>query len=797
MTPFRVDPTVVLFALACVFILQPAARAQGLAAIAGVVKDTSGGVLPAVSVEASSPTLIEKARTVVSDGAGQYQIVSLPPGTYSILFTLTGFSTVKREGIELTGAFVATVNAEMAVGQVSETVTVSRQSPLVDVQSHVVQTVMTKDIIDAIPTPRVGMSLAALQPGMVVGATGGPGLGQRASLTDQSVGGLVDAATDVSIHGSRPGDMKTMWNGLSVGTQVRFGEQTSTPPNLTAFQEVSIDTSGGDATGQAGGVRLNYTPRDGGNRLKGVSFISAANQSMRASNYTPELRDKGLLAPGDLEKVYDVNPGFGGPIKTDTLWFFFTAHWANAKSFLPGNFPNANAGTSLWTYVPDTTKPQNTSNGQLREETLRLAWQATKTDKFGFYWADKYRCVCLYPAATMSNEAISNTLVFYPFSDQWAEWTAPVTNRLLLEAAIFHHQETWGNLPAPRGLVDPAAVGVLDIAPPPGQTINIYHGVVGPVAFQNHSPNVRSRFALSYITGSHAFKTGFDQSWASQWGYSFSKLPYSYVFAGGVPLQVSLRSDVPDPIFQEARISADGGAFVQDRWTRGRLTLQGGVRLDWFNADLPAQQVGPSLLTPNRNIVFPEFTTLDWKDVTPKIGMAYDLTGDSKTALKVSVGKYVLGQGSIPGGGNNLSTNGPAESLQTTTTRTWNDVNRNFFPDCVLTNPALNGECGAWNNQAFGSAASVASVDDHVRYGWGKRQYQWEFSFSAEREITRGLSVNGGYFRRVYGNFYVTDNLNVSAADYQPYSLTAPTAASIPAAALLPGGGGYPVTGSS
>ena len=804
----------VFLALTCSLITPPTARAQGLAAIGGLAKDASGAVLPGVTAEASSPALIEKTRAAVSDGTGHYQIVSLPTGTYAVTFTLAGFSTVKREGIELTGSFAATVSAEMKVGPVSETITVSGESPLVDVQSHIVQKVMTKDVIDAIPTPRLGVSLAALQPGMVVfngGFAGGAGQSQRASLTDQDVGGQNgDVLTDLSIHGSRPADMKTMWNGLSVATQVRFGESTSSAPSMTAFQEVSIDTSGGDATSQAGGVRLNYTPRDGGNTFKSVSFISGANESMRATNYTDELKAKGLSAPGDLEKVYDINPGFGGPVKKDALWFFFTAHWLNATNFLPGNFPNANAGKpNVWTYAPDTSQPQNTSNGYLREETLRLAWQASARNKFGFYWADKYRCTCLHPGVATSNEAITNSGIFYPFSDQWGEWTAPVTNKLLLEAAIFRHQETWGGVPAPFDLVDPGSVGVFELQPPPGQIINTYHGVVGPVALMSHNPNVRSRFALSYITGSHAVKMGFDQAWASRWNYTFSSLPYSYTFLGGAPFQVNLRSDTfPNPIIQENRVKSDGGAFVQDKWTRGRLTLQGGIRLDWFSAYLPEQHVGPSVLTPNRNITFPEFETLDWKDVTPKIGMAYDLTGDGKTALKVSVGKYVLGQAGV--GGNGLSTNGPAQALQNTTPRAWNDSffgagdprSGNFFPDCDLKNAATNGECGPWISQAFGSTTPVASVDDEVRYGWGKRQYQWELSISAQREIIRGLSVNGGYFRRLYGNFYVTDNLNVGASDYQEYSIMAPTAATqgnglpgIASAALLPGGGGYPLTG--
>jgi hypothetical protein len=774
-----------------------AVQGQTQATIAGVVKDASGAVLPGVTVEAASPALIEKVRSAVTDGAGQYRIVNLPPGTYVVTFTLSGFQTIKREGVDIVGTPTITVNADMRVGQVSETITVTGEAPLVDVQNSSVQSTITKQVIDTVPTPRIGVSLAALIPGMVTfngNGPGGVGQGQRSSLTDQDVGGQNgDVFTDLSIHGSRPGDMKTMWNGQSVATQIRFGESTSSAPSMTAFQEVAIDTSGADATTSGGGVRLNYIPRDGGNTLKGYSFVSYAGQSMRSSNYTPELEAKGLPSVGNLKEVYDVNPGVGGPIMKDRLWFFGTVHFLNAQNYYPGSYPNANAGktdASQWVYVPDTSKGQNFSNGFLREETIRLSWQANAKNKIGFFYADKYRCTCLHPAATTSNEAMTNAFVFDPFNDTWAEWSSPVTNRLLLEASIFRHGETWGNTPAPADLVDPNAVGVFDLAPPPGQIINTYHGVFGNAATPSTNPNYRSRFALSYITGSHTFKTGFDQSWSSVHAYSYTTLPYSYFFLGGRPFMINEYSNTyPDQIDTRSNVKADGGAFVQDVWTHARMTLMGGLRMDWFNSYLPSYTVGPSVLTPNRNITFPQFTTLDWKDITPKVGFAYDLTGDAKTALKVSIGKYVLGQGGAFGNG--LSTLGPAQGLQTTTSRNWSDANGDFVPQCDLLNAAANGECGPWNNAAFGSAVPVASVDPDLRYGWGKRQYNWEVGISLERELSRGLSVYGGYYRRWYGNFYVVDNEAVTSADFDQYSLTVPTSATIAPAALLPDGGGY------
>jgi len=180
--------------------LPAAAYAQ--ASIQGVVKDTSGAVLPGVTVEASSPALLEKSRATVTDGSGQYQIINLLPGTYTVTFTLSGFNVFKREGIELSGSFVATLNADMKVGALAETITVTGQTPLVDVRSAAVQKVVTKEIVDAVPTGRLGINLAALQPGIILGAGGGVGVSNTNSLTSQDVGGTAgDTFTDLSIHG--------------------------------------------------------------------------------------------------------------------------------------------------------------------------------------------------------------------------------------------------------------------------------------------------------------------------------------------------------------------------------------------------------------------------------------------------------------------------------------------------------------------------------------------------------------------------------------------------------------------
>src|SRR4249920_2580297 len=336
-------------ALALLVLVPAAVYAQ--ASVTGVVKDTSGAVLPGVTVEVSSPALIEKTRSTVTDASGLYQIIQLVPGTYTVTFTLTGFSTFKRDGLELSGSFVATVNADMKVGAVAETITVTGETPLVDVQSAAVQKVVSKEVVDAIPTGRLGINLAALTPGIILGAGGGAGATNTNTLTSQDVGGTAgDTFTDLAIHGSKPSEQRQTIGGVSAATIIRFGESLSSSPSFTAMQEMSLDTSGADASLAGGGVRLNYIPRDGGNTYKGLLFFTGANSAMQATNYTTieddpvtSLQARGLRTqPGGVDKIYDFNPGFGGPLKKDKVWWFFTARWTAAKNTVTQNYPNKN-----------------------------------------------------------------------------------------------------------------------------------------------------------------------------------------------------------------------------------------------------------------------------------------------------------------------------------------------------------------------------------------------------------------------------------------------------------------------
>jgi hypothetical protein len=846
-----------LLALTCLSIVPAIAHAQG-ASIAGVVKDTSGAVLPGVTVEASSPVLIEKVRTATTDGSGQYKIIEILPGTYTVTFSLAGFSTVKHDGVEVMGSSTASVNGEMKVGAVSETITVTGETPIVDVQSASVQTVVTKEVIDNIPTGRLGINLAALQPGMILGATSGAGtLSANAnSLSSQDVGGTAgDTFTDLSIHGGKASEQRQTIAGLSAATVIRFGESLSSSPSFTSMQEMSVDSSGGDAVLAGGGVRINYVPRDGGNTFKGIMFFSGANGSMQGSNYTTiaddpvtSLQARGLKTqPGALDKVYDYNPGFGGPILRDKLWFFGTARWTEASNYVTQDYPNKNFvpgvtpsnlfNNTTMTYAPNLSAPLATSvggGGNFKEQTLRLSWQVTPRNKISAYYNNKKRTSRNGATAT-SNEALNDSY-FFPFSDQLVQWSSPVSNRLLLEAGVWHHQETWGSSISSPTLTDPLAIGVTDNNPSPAltpgyvQLINNYHGKVGSDFTPSHNPNTRTNFAASYVTGSHAFKTGMDFGWAERGAWTGSIVPYSYTVSTitpgqlgvPVPTALSLRTDgcqdplarivngslttpatsynaaVNCPTFATGKIDGEGGLYVQDRWTMSRVTLNLGARMDWFYASIPGYHLGPSLITPNRSYDVPTYQSVRQKDITPKIAAAWDVMGDGKTAIKVNISKYVLGESLVAS--NPLIGLSPFNPILTGT-RSWIDNNNNFIPDCDLTNPNAQGPtqtgankqvdtCGAAPALLYANTPNLQpSGDDRARFGWGVRPYSWEFSLSGQHELSKGVSIYGGYFRRWFGNFLVTDDVAHAASDFESFSITPGL---IPGAPASAGGASLP-----
>src|SRR5688500_14609256 len=372
-----------LFLLAFAVILVPAfAHAQ--ATLAGVVQDSSGAVLPGVTVEATSPVLIEKVRTAVTDAAGRYQIVDLRPGSYDVTYTLSGFSVVKKEGVVLAGTATTTVNADLRVGGLQETITVSGDSPTVDLQTTTRQAVMDQEIVSAIPSSRTPFSVGVLIPGVRKGA-----------FTGQDVGGsVVQEVASLEANGGRTSDQRMMVNGVALSSMIAGGWGGGAVPNATGTAEFAIDVSGVDAQAATGGVRINFIPRDGGNRFSGTLVGSFADESFASDNYTgSDVQSIGLSAPNKIKWNGDFNPGFGGPIKRDSVWFFLSARYLFADNYVAGMFHNENANLlDRFDYVRSTRQAVVHQEQQIAQG--RLTWQANPKNKFGMTADFESFCAC-------------------------------------------------------------------------------------------------------------------------------------------------------------------------------------------------------------------------------------------------------------------------------------------------------------------------------------------------------------------------------------------------------------------
>ena len=294
------------------------------------------------------------------------------------------------------------------------------------------------------------------------------------------------------------------------------------------------------------------------------------------------------------------------------------------------------------------------------------------------------------------------------------------------------------------------------------------------------------RATVSYVTGGHQLKAGVADSFGYLESTAYDYSPYAFfINIPGAPPFVRVINEKVSPLFARSNQDYDLGVFVQDRWSLKRATVNLGLRYDSFKGTAPAQVVtGSTPLTPSRaDIPLPETGLVHWHDLTPRLGITYDIGGDGKTAVKVSLNKYVEGQavGSLVGVNAGGAGPHPVSSLVNTTSRTWLDTNGDFVPQCDLTNIAANGECLAVANPGFGSTNTNAlRFDRDAMFGWGKRGYNWEVGAGIQREILPRISVDAGYFRRWYGNFRVTDNIALGPNEFTAYTVTVPASPPLP-----------------
>ena len=758
--------------VAGLFLVPTIAFAQ--ASIVGTVKDASGAVLPGVTVEASSPVLIEKTRSTTTNGVGQYSIDELRPGTYTVTFALSGFSSVKREGIVLTGTFIATVNQDLKVGGVTDAITVSGEPPIVDVTSTRTQEVISGETVNEIPTSRQYSSLAHLIPAI--------------NVQNNDFQGSNPALYSVfQIHGGRRNEGQVLLDGMNAGYQ---GMGVSGyMPSIGNAEEVVFSLSGGLAEATTGGPQMNIVGKQGGNRFSGSFFMSGTGSAFQTTNLKP-----GITATNSLQKLWDVNPSLGGPIVVGKLWFYGTYRYQISRQNVASMWVNKNAGDATkWTYDPDLTK-QAVDDGTWKNSSERITWQMTPRNKLAVWSGIQYHCQhCIgggdgtglgFGASIRSPES-QLTDENHPSLLTQVNWSSPFSNRLLLEAnAQLGPYFWWGQ--RQKNAYDSTMIPVTENGGAvPGITYRAggggnlpSPGWTGHKAFTNIIQG-----SASYITGSHSAKVGFryhhNDAYYPVNFYNDSQL--SYIFQDGVPTSVIAYADANSHQQQQQSMVA---LYAQDRWTMDRLSLQGGLRFEHLGDHFPRQQMGPNLFLPTP-VVFPDQDgPLNQKDLMPRFGASYDLFGNGKTAVKFFLGRYVTTFNTV----DEWLNYSPAGFSQfvASDTRGWTD-NGDYVANCNFRDPNPNGECGP-GNPTFGKQVSPLTVDSDVTQGWNKREYSWDLTASVVHEILPRVSVEVSYIRRTWGNMATTVNRAVTPADFDAFTY------SVPQDSKLPGNGGYTLT---
>jgi len=795
------------FVLAGMCLLWPGTKAwaQQASGIAGVVRDTSGLAMPGVTVEAASPALIEKVRTVTTDGEGRYNIVDLRPGTYTVTFSLEGFSTVRREGITLGTGFTATVNVSMQVGSLSETITVSGAAPVVDTTSMRKQDTLNSNELESLPSGNVGLqTLAYVTPGF--------------AATQADVGGTRDTWSAQGNYTFFHGKAGTRANFDGFRNQYFVNEASGvgyiTDPG--AIQELQIETSGMGAEAGSGSVSLNAIPKSGSNIFSGGIDGYISTGAMQSGNVRSNLNSwaqgnqalisaAGINSAAKVDRIYRLGAQFGGPIKQDRIWFFAAvARWGSTVNqpsayynplqgqaqalnptwglanpagnvgltptlFYPGQpgTPYANVSytdPSLW----NGADPRKAASFDwYRNHAGRITTQLGTKNRFNIYGDLQKSCRCTTGPFTGSNAIESERgWDWYPSGVIQGTWTAPITSRLLLEAGVSWQDANWVNF-AEDGVTQNDR-SILETA------TNFRYGATSLLT----APKARTgrgaqRFTASYVTGTHNVKVGL----TNEQGFNDESRSrnnvvdgLNYDFSNGKPLRLQYYAI---PFTVNVRQNMELGLFAQDQWKIGRLTANIGARYDRVSYGYLASVAEAGPYVPRREA--PELKGVPiYNDFSPRMGAVYDLMGNGRTAIRFSVGRYVgLSRGDF------TSRFHPFNSSINSAFRSWNDANGNYIPDCDVRNLQPNGECGPMSNVNFGKFNPQAVLfDDSAKFS--NRDYLWDINLDVQHELIHGLSLNVGYNHNWDGSFTVTENTLLGPSDYDEFCITVPNDSRLP-----------------
>lgn len=735
-----------LAAIVCVIALPAAARAQS--AIGGTVKDTSGAVLPGVTVEVASDVLIEKTKTVSTDGEGKFQIVDLRPGVYVITFSLQGFNTFKRGGLELPSNFTATVNADLKVGALEESVTVSGSSPVVDVQSNQKTQVLSRDVLDAVPTGKTIQGLGQL----VVGVT----------LSSPDVGGSrAMQQAYFAVHGVGASGAIVTVDGLLTNGNMADGAVMAYH-NEAMIQEAVYQTAGGTAETITGGITMNLVPKDGGNRFAGALKYGKSPKQWQGDNLTARLKGLGVSAVDKIDNFYEFNVEEGGPIKKDTLWFFGAfrrAHYdkpiANTFVFPKGtNIPAAFKAC----LTPGSSCEQGISDEKMDNPVVRLTWQVSPRNKFAAYM-DRALRLRGHAMGSLTDTNTASVLWHTPtFATGSAKWTSTVSSKLLVETGFSFNRERYDNVYQP-GIDQPRLTAAWYAGARKSDNSTSVLWNASNAQLGNYPDKYNASAAISYVTGSHNFKVGFLDSWGPYYRWNTANADLYQVYNNGLPLSVTVLNT---PLQTGEYLDANTGLYAQDAWRLNRFTINLGVRFDYLKQHVIGEPAQTGRF--ENSVAYGDIELPVWKDVSPRTSIVYDVFGTGRTAVRAGFNKYMT-----------AATTGFAQIYNPTALITqslaWTDLNADDIAQgergCVYRTAGCEIDFSSLPSN-FGVRA-LSTFDANL-----SRPYQLMYNVGVSHELLPGTSVTAEYFHSDFKNLIARNNVARTASDYTLVNVFSP-----------------------
>jgi hypothetical protein len=584
------------------------------------------------------------------------------------------------------------------------------------------------------------------------------------SSNQNDVGGSAgEHQNQLKAHGGSFNDRLVQLDGLMNANMACNYACTGLSTNDASTQELSYEFGAISAEVAGGGVRVNIIPKDGGNRFSGSAFLNFANDRLQGNNVDDAMRSQGIATADSILKIYDASGALGGPVVSDRLWFWTAHRYWGYEQIRTNTFYEKDQSTFVFT--PDFARPGTETQRNVSDD-IRLTWQMSPRNKLSGYFSIGPRKTEHWTLASTLQPDASNLQNLPKNNFGTLTFRSTLSSKALFEAAMGRMEETWTREP-----VDDSATS--HGYPVTEQTTGINFRAYGAGNFSSNYTSLRSyRSSLTYVTGSHAFKVGMTLQEGPADTDVWTNKDTFLIVRNGQPFSVSVRTT---PYTTHERLVADLGIYGQDTWTIKRLTVNAGLRWDYLNNKVLAQDapggtwIGPRHFDPLNDV--PNF-----KDLSPRLGVAYDVFGNGKTAVKATVSRYV--QTSTVGFARLLN---PINTSVNTATRAWIDANNDGIPQL--------SELGPLSNNAFGQVNIATRYDPETIHGFDRRRNNWEVSTTISHELMSRVSAEVSYFRRAQGHFTTTDNLDVAPGDFQQYCVTAPKDP------RLPNGGGNQVCG--